>query len=187
MPEDTATPMPGCFWRRSAMRRPIRPVSANPAPRRRHRARLLRTASRFIRVFELAAPDAPGLVAFGAEFDPAMADPLHAGSPAVSVSGVGLTLQEAFQGCIGEGIEYLSQLQTGTDVLIVRCRRSGGRARSADAGVPRRSRGLPPAPAMPSFHGTAPRGLPMVARSCCRRICACAGRRGSKRSRRRSR
>jgi ribosomal protein S12 methylthiotransferase accessory factor len=82
-----------------------------------HRARLLTTASRFVRVFELAAPEAPGLVCFGAEIDPAMADPLHTGSPAVSVSGVGLSPQQAFQGCIGEGIEYLSQLQTGTDVL----------------------------------------------------------------------
>jgi ribosomal protein S12 methylthiotransferase accessory factor len=84
----------------------------------RHRALLLKAASRFGRVFQLAAPDAPGLVAFGAEFDPAIADPLHAGSPLVGVSGVGLSLQEAFQGCIGEGIEYLSQLQTGSDVLL---------------------------------------------------------------------
>jgi ribosomal protein S12 methylthiotransferase accessory factor len=83
----------------------------------RHRGYLLKAASRFKRVFELAAPDAPGLVAFGGEFDPAIADPLHAGSPMVGVSGVGLSPQEAFQGCIGEGIEYLSQLQTGSDVL----------------------------------------------------------------------
>src|SRR3954462_9998109 len=84
----------------------------------RHRALLLNAAARFVRVFQLAAPDAPGLVAFGGEFDPAIADPLHAGSPLVGVSGVGLSLQEAFQGCIGEGIEYLSQLQTGSDVLL---------------------------------------------------------------------
>jgi ribosomal protein S12 methylthiotransferase accessory factor len=84
----------------------------------RHRALLLKAASRFVRVFQLAAPDAPGLVAFGAEFDPAIADPMHAGNPLVGVSGVGLSLQEAFQGCIGEGIEYLSQLQTGSDVLL---------------------------------------------------------------------
>jgi ribosomal protein S12 methylthiotransferase accessory factor len=84
----------------------------------RHGALLLNAASRFVRVFQLAAPDAPGLVAFGGEFDPAIADPLHAGSPLVGVSGVGLSLQEAFQGCIGEGIEYLSQLQTGSDVLL---------------------------------------------------------------------
>ena len=36
----------------------------------------------------------------------------------VGVSGVGLSLQEAFQGCIGEGIEYLSQLQSGSDALL---------------------------------------------------------------------
>lgn len=83
----------------------------------RHRANLLMAASRFTRVFELAAPDAPGLVCFGAEFDPSLADPIHAGHPLVGVSGVGLSLQDAFQGCIGEGIEYLSQLQTGDDAL----------------------------------------------------------------------
>jgi ribosomal protein S12 methylthiotransferase accessory factor len=57
------------------------------------------------------------LVSFGAEFDPALADPLQAGGPLVGVSGVGLSLQEAFQGCIGEGIEYLSQLQTANDAF----------------------------------------------------------------------
>ena len=81
-------------------------------------AHLLMAASHFARVFELAAPDAPGLVSFGAQFDPVIADPMHVGSPLVGVSGVGLSLQEAFQGCIGEGIEYLSQLQTGSDVLL---------------------------------------------------------------------
>lgn len=83
-----------------------------------NRAHLLTAASRFARVFELPAPDAPGLFSFGAQFDPALADPVHDGSPMVSVSGVGLTLREAFQSCIGEGIEYLSQLQTGTDLLL---------------------------------------------------------------------
>jgi ribosomal protein S12 methylthiotransferase accessory factor len=87
------------------------------SPETRHRAHLLKTASRFLRLFELAAPDAPGLVSFGAEFDPVLADSLHAGSSTVGVSGVGVSPQEAFQGCIGEGIEYLSQLQTGDDVL----------------------------------------------------------------------
>lgn len=87
-------------------------------PQSANRASLLMAASRFARVFELAAPDAPGLVSFGAQFDPALADLLHEGSPIVGVSGVGLSLQEAFQGCIGEGIEYLSQLQTEGDVLL---------------------------------------------------------------------
>jgi ribosomal protein S12 methylthiotransferase accessory factor len=83
-----------------------------------HRARLLNAASRFARLFQLAAPDAPGLICFGAEFDPAMADPMHEGSPLVGVSGIGLSLQEAFQGCVGEGVEYLSQLQTAGDLLL---------------------------------------------------------------------
>ena len=54
----------------------------------RQRGLLLRAASRFARVFQLTAAEAPGLVCFGAEFDPAIADPLHAGSPLVGVSGV---------------------------------------------------------------------------------------------------
>jgi ribosomal protein S12 methylthiotransferase accessory factor len=87
-------------------------------PQTANRAHLLAAAARFARVFELAAPDAPGLVSFGAQFDPALADPMHKGSPLVGVSGVGLTLQDAFQGCIGEGIEYLSQLQRETDPLL---------------------------------------------------------------------
>src|SRR5690242_6371179 len=57
------------------------------------RANLLRAAARFARMFELSAPDAPGLISFGAQFDPSLADPLHDGSPVVGVSGVGLTLQ----------------------------------------------------------------------------------------------
>ena len=87
-------------------------------PQTTNRAHLLIAASRFARVFELASPDAPGLISFGAQFDPALAAPLHEGCPIVGVSGVGLTLQEAFQGCIGEGIEYLSQLQAETDLLL---------------------------------------------------------------------
>src|SRR5262249_121344 len=44
-------------------------------------------------------------------------DVLHQGSAPVGVSGIGLTMQEAFQGCVGEGIEYLSQLQRAADAL----------------------------------------------------------------------
>ncbi len=73
-------------------------TAAESDPETRHRARLLKATSRFARVFELAAPDAPGLVCFGAEFDPGLADPLHAGHPLVGVSGVGRSLKDAFQG-----------------------------------------------------------------------------------------
>lgn len=95
------------------------PADAATDAERRHRVRLLRAASQFIRIFELAAPDAPGLIAFGAEVDPVVADVLHQGSPPVGVSGIGVTVQEAFQGCVGEGIEYLSQLQRASDVVTV--------------------------------------------------------------------
>jgi ribosomal protein S12 methylthiotransferase accessory factor len=87
------------------------------SPETANRANLLMAASRFARVFELAAPDAPGLINFGAQFDPVLADPMHEGSPLVGVSGVGLTLQQAFQSCVGEGVEYLSQLQREIDLL----------------------------------------------------------------------
>ena len=40
-------------------------AAADPPP-----ACLLKAASRFARIFELIAPDAPGLVSFAAEFDP---------------------------------------------------------------------------------------------------------------------
>src|SRR5215470_6608899 len=96
-----------------------RPPGAELDYETRHRARLLQAASQFLRIFELAAPAAPRLVAFGAEVDPASVDACHHGSPPVSVSGIGVTMQEAFQGCVGEGIEYLSQLQRAEDGLIV--------------------------------------------------------------------
>ncbi len=47
----------------------------------------------------------------------------------VGVSGVGLSPQEAFQSCIGEGIEYASQLQTAEDALV----------RLASVAIPRQS------------------------------------------------
>jgi ribosomal protein S12 methylthiotransferase accessory factor len=97
----------------------VRPPGAEMDHETRHRARLLQAASQFIRIFELAAPEAPRLVAFGAEVDPAAVDALHQGSPPVGVSGIGVTMQEAFQGCVGEGIEYLSQLQRAEDGLVV--------------------------------------------------------------------
>ena len=70
----------------------VRPAGVEPDHETRHRARLLRIAAQFIRIFELAAPEAPRLVAFGAEVDPAAVDALHHGSPPVSVSGIGVTM-----------------------------------------------------------------------------------------------
>jgi ribosomal protein S12 methylthiotransferase accessory factor len=70
-----------------------------------HRARMLQAAARLARVFTLDARDAPGLVAFGAEADPAC---LGLSGQMGGVAGKGVTIQAAFESCIGEAVEYLS-------------------------------------------------------------------------------
>lgn len=68
-----------------------------------HRAALLRAASKLNRLFQLGSPDAPGAVFFGGEIGP----PGQAGS----VSGVGLSVRSAFESCVGEAVEFRSQLE----------------------------------------------------------------------------
>jgi ribosomal protein S12 methylthiotransferase accessory factor len=80
-----------------------------------HRAALLQAAAGFRRIFTLAAEDAPGLVALGAEVDPGVAG-VH-DAPLGSVSGTGTTFRQAFESCVGEGVEYLSQFATTTDPI----------------------------------------------------------------------
>ncbi len=80
-----------------------------------HRVAMLRAAAGFVRIFALHAPEAPGLVVLGAEIDPAcvgMAD-----TPLISVAGTGLTFRQAFESCVGEGIERLSQFVTDQDII----------------------------------------------------------------------
>jgi ribosomal protein S12 methylthiotransferase accessory factor len=73
----------------------------------RHRAALLRAAARFSRIFTLHAPDAPNLVVLGADIDPAE---FGLGDGSVGhVAGTGLTFRQAFEACVGEGVEYASQ------------------------------------------------------------------------------
>jgi ribosomal protein S12 methylthiotransferase accessory factor len=81
------------------------------------RVALLRVAAKSRRIFQLRSPTAPGLICFGARFSPGVAGELHKEAPDISVSGVGLTMQAAFQACIGEAVEYLSQLETGEEGL----------------------------------------------------------------------
>ena len=122
----------------AADRRQSRPRDAPPRPAAARRRRGLCAFSNW------PHPTRPAWSASAPSSIPRMADPMHAGSPAVGVSGVGLSLQEAFQGCIGEGIEYLSQLQTAE-----RCAGAGRHppirrpARSAGQGLPRRVLGAP--------------------------------------------
>jgi ribosomal protein S12 methylthiotransferase accessory factor len=77
---------------------------------------LLRAAARFQRVFLLPAQDAPGLVALGAEVDAGCLGVRDA--PTVGVSGTGLTLRRAFESCVGEGVEYISQFATPSDAFM---------------------------------------------------------------------
>ena len=81
------------------------------------RARMLRAAATFRRLFRLPVPDAPGLVFFGAQADPADLGPHNAGLPVGSFAGSGLDPRRAFESCVGEGIEYLSQFAQPDDPL----------------------------------------------------------------------
>src|SRR3954468_18233534 len=79
------------------------------------RARMLRAAAQFRRCFLLPVPDAPGLTFFGGEADPAILSMQHAGLPFGNLAGSGLSPQRAFEACVGEGIEYLSQFLANAD------------------------------------------------------------------------
>ncbi len=85
---------------------------------RANRIALLRAASRFVRVFQLSAPEAPGLVFLGAEVDPGTVAAEHAGQPLLGVGGMGVSLSSAFQSCVGEGVELLSQFEVGEEPLV---------------------------------------------------------------------
>jgi ribosomal protein S12 methylthiotransferase accessory factor len=79
------------------------------------RVRMLRAATLLRRLFLLPVPDAPGLVFFGGEIDPGVLGEQHAGLPIGNLAGSGLSPQRAFEACVGEGIEYLSQFVHSED------------------------------------------------------------------------
>jgi ribosomal protein S12 methylthiotransferase accessory factor len=79
------------------------------------RIRLLQAAALFRRLFRLPMPDAPGLTFFGAEADPACLGPHNSGLPVGGFAGSGLDPRRAFESCVGEGIEYLSQFAQPDD------------------------------------------------------------------------
>ncbi len=86
-------------------------------PTSSHRAALLRAAAKFNRLFQLRSATAPGLFFFGGEVDPARIGWTGTGHSTGSVSGTGLSAQQAFESCAGEGIEFLSQFDTADDEL----------------------------------------------------------------------
>jgi ribosomal protein S12 methylthiotransferase accessory factor len=83
-----------------------------------HRVALLRAAAGFGRLFSLRSDTAPGLVTLGGEVNPAVLG--VQGAPTAGVSGAGLTLRQAFEACVGEGIEYLSSFVQPGDPLTPR-------------------------------------------------------------------
>jgi ribosomal protein S12 methylthiotransferase accessory factor len=81
-----------------------------------HRAALLRAAVGFQRIFSLRSEDAPGLIALGAEVDAGCLGVRDA--PTGGVSGTGLSFRDAFEACVGEGVEYIAQFATPDDQLM---------------------------------------------------------------------
>lgn len=90
----------------------------DPEPVNRHHAALLRAAAGFTRLFQLRAPDAPGLIIFGAECDPGSIHPGGLGQRPLPASGLGLSFRAAFESCVGEGIELMSQFESRSDTLF---------------------------------------------------------------------
>lgn len=79
-----------------------------------NRQALLRVAGRFQRLFPILPPDSPNLVFVGAEL---LADGPETADGPVSLAGSAATFAQAFERCVGEGAEYLSQLATSADIV----------------------------------------------------------------------
>lgn len=83
-------------------------VPGGDGPLAANRTALLRLAARMERSFRIASPGAPGLAGFGAQ--------LRGEGWLLNASGAGLTLREAFEGCMGEAAEFLSQWERPGDI-----------------------------------------------------------------------
>jgi len=88
---------------------------ADAGVRRPDRAALLRAAAGMTRLFQLQSISAPGLRVFGAEIDPAAQKGATWDGPTASVSGTGTSTSQAFEACIGEAVELLSQYALHSD------------------------------------------------------------------------
>lgn len=81
-----------------------------------NRSALLDLASRFQRLFPVVPPESPDLVFVGGEVTPGAigASPEHPGP--VSLAGAGVAFASAFERCVGEGAQFLSQLEADDDI-----------------------------------------------------------------------
>jgi ribosomal protein S12 methylthiotransferase accessory factor len=93
------------------------PLEAVEPSEASNRIALLQAAARFSDAFQLVSRDAPGVSFFGASISAAGVDATFSHQARSSASGAGLSLRQAFESCVGEGIEYLSQFETGSDRL----------------------------------------------------------------------
>lgn len=85
-------------------------------------AHLLRVGTRLESFFQLSHARAPGLHLFGAQADPGTLIAEMVGEPMLNFGGAGTSLRSAFESCLGEAAEYLSQLSTGpASALRARC------------------------------------------------------------------
>lgn len=89
------------------------PTSAGDERLIEHRVKLLRIASRFTRFFRLTSRWAPGLSFAGAQIVTDGARSGRATVQPVNFSGAGCGFSDAFQACVGEASEYLSQVEVG--------------------------------------------------------------------------
>jgi ribosomal protein S12 methylthiotransferase accessory factor len=101
-------------------------------PADRHvRIALLRFAASMTDVFELAAPDAPGLAFLGGMTSPSMHRSKPLLDPSLSAGGRGASFGGAFMSCVGEAIERVSQYQSEGDRLARRSLAAGLAGQSA--------------------------------------------------------
>lgn len=78
---------------------------------------LERAAKKLRWVSQIEAPDAPGFCFFGGEVHASDFGHTEKNLPVASLSGKGLSKKEAFEGCVGEGIEHLSRLEWYNEAL----------------------------------------------------------------------
>lgn len=74
-----------------------------------HTQRLLRAAAEMQRIFPMHAPNAPGLYFFGGQTHPSLVSKDFDKCGPINMTGSGHTRREAFEACVGEGVEFLSQ------------------------------------------------------------------------------
>ena len=87
-----------------------------------HRLNILKCASR-MDLFMLTVPNAPGLFFIGGTVEPDLFDG-YSNYPVSSSSGISTTLADAFEACVAEGIEYLSQYPETNDLANQGVRRT---------------------------------------------------------------